>query len=662
MESRGNAATERPSRNRLAIPRKSCDQCRARKVGCNRQSPCANCTSSKLDCTFSTVAPKATIAKQRVLVSEKYEKKIDEIAEGIGDLKILIKELDSRSLSQRAKEHRETSHHLPPSPGQTGSSSEGAREIAEEPIVWDHSAQVTAFVRTIAGDEASREILLPESDILTTLKNLARTLDDNVARDLTFPEIRGIRPTADLPMPPAEAAILALRWARDHQSLFRIESIGRILPLETFTNICRKVYFAVDGYSDIEFILANGYLSYIFSEYVGSAGEHDLRAYCKLCRQNAQLTLTRIPLLLPATMETIAALAFGATFAVETSRATLAWAYISNAASLVQSLRLHRLATFQEDKSILCAKINLFWLVYLLDKTLALRLGRMSNIQDTEINTPRPENIGTARCADAAKIQGKLYEQLYSPKALKRSDVERSQSARVLATELEEIIAEIKEDCLESPPIQYAEDVMRVVYFKVELVKQLSLLSFIYRAIPTPAGSPTTITDESVAAAREALEWHHQCMMAVRGCIDSQFMMARYVNWGITHMPFMPFSILFTRIIQLADDTDLGLLDRFTESLLTDESFVDSVTHPYRLYSTLSQAAKLYIQRASDKNRASSDEFVDPWSIFDFASLGTENNNDMTDTEMDGYITPEMTGWYYGNQRFMSLLDDDVMF
>ncbi|KAI1261042.1 fungal-specific transcription factor domain-containing protein [Xylariaceae sp. FL1019] len=660
MESRGNSATERPLRSRLAIPRKSCEQCRTRKVGCDRQSPCSNCVSSKLDCTFGTVAPKTTTAKQRVLVSAKYEKKIDEIAEGIDDLKILIKQIDSQSLSKRAKDLRDTSHHLPPTPGQTGTSSEGTR--AEEPILWDHSAQVTDFVRTIAEDGPSREMLLPENDILTTLKNLARTIDDNVARDLTFPEIRGIKPTTDLPMPPAEAAILALRWAREHQSLFRIETIGRILPLETFTNICRKVYFAVDGYSDIDFILANGYLSYVFSEYTGYTGEHDLRAYCKLCRQNAQLALTRIPLLLPATMETVGALLFGATFAIETSRATVAWTYISNAASLAQSLRLHRLANSTEDKTVLNAKINVFWLVYLLDKTLALRLGRPSNIQDSEINTPRPENRGTARCSDAARVQGKLYEQLYSPMGLKRSDVERSQSARLLAAELEEIIAEIKTDYIAAPSIQYAEDVMCVVYLKIELVKQLSLLSFIYRAIPAPAGSPTTITDESAATAREALQWHHQCMMDVRGCIDSQFMMARYVNWGVTHMPFMPFSILFTRIIQLADGTDLGLLDRFTESLLTDESFVDSVTHPYRLYSTLSQAAQLYIQRAADKTQASNDEVVDPWGIFDFASLGAENNMPMADTQMERYITPEMSGWYYGNQRFMSLLDDDVMF
>lgn len=97
----------------------------------------------------------------------------------------------------------------------------------------------------------------------------------------------------------------------EHKVFFRIESVSRILPLEKFTELCQKVYFAVEEYSQLDFILANSYLSYIFSEYVIATGKHNYQEYYTKCRQNAQVALSRLPLVLPATMEAVAALTFG---------------------------------------------------------------------------------------------------------------------------------------------------------------------------------------------------------------------------------------------------------------------------------------------------------------------------------------------------------------
>lgn len=69
--------------------------------------------------------------------------------------------------------------------------------------------------------------------------------------------------------------------------------------------------FAIDEYSQLDFILANGYLSYLFSEYITATGNRDYQDYYRLCRQNAQVALSRLPLVLPATIEAVAALTFG---------------------------------------------------------------------------------------------------------------------------------------------------------------------------------------------------------------------------------------------------------------------------------------------------------------------------------------------------------------
>ena len=71
------------------------------------------------------------------------------------------------------------------------------------------------------------------------------------------------------------------------------------------------MYFAVDDYSKVDFILANGYLSYAFSEHVVVYGISDYREYSRLCRTNFHNTLSQLPLLLPASMEIVAALTLG---------------------------------------------------------------------------------------------------------------------------------------------------------------------------------------------------------------------------------------------------------------------------------------------------------------------------------------------------------------
>jgi hypothetical protein len=71
------------------------------------------------------------------------------------------------------------------------------------------------------------------------------------------------------------------------------------------------VYFAVDDYSEVDLILTNAYLSYIFSEHVIVSGRQDYRGYCFLCRENLDNALAGLPLLLPASMEVIAVLTLG---------------------------------------------------------------------------------------------------------------------------------------------------------------------------------------------------------------------------------------------------------------------------------------------------------------------------------------------------------------
>lgn len=103
-----------------------------------------------------------------------------------------------------------------------------------------------------------------------------------------------------------------------------------------------------------------------------------------------------------------------------------------------------------EQETAVQRKMCLFWAVYALEKSVALRLGRPSTIRDQDITIPRlaldrkmaslaynqlPDWI------DFASIYGRLYDSLYSLKALTKPVSVRMSRTSALASELERMIA-----------------------------------------------------------------------------------------------------------------------------------------------------------------------------------------------------------------------------
>lgn len=91
-------------------------------------------------------------------------------------------------------------------------------------------------------------------------------------------------------------------------------------------------------------------------------------------------------------------------------------------------------------------KEKVFYFLYVLDKGLSLRLGRASFFQDYDIDLPYPElgddALGRA-CTEeyrlliqVSRVQGLIYEQLYSPGALRENAETRSERALILVEQL----------------------------------------------------------------------------------------------------------------------------------------------------------------------------------------------------------------------------------
>jgi hypothetical protein len=71
------------------------------------------------------------------------------------------------------------------------------------------------------------------------------------------------------------------------------------------------VYFGVGEPAYAEVVIANSFLAYVFAEYAVVHGDAKYREYCQFHRSSLGSALLSFPLLLPASMELVAALTLG---------------------------------------------------------------------------------------------------------------------------------------------------------------------------------------------------------------------------------------------------------------------------------------------------------------------------------------------------------------
>ena len=86
----------------------------------------------------------------------------------------------------------------------------------------------------------------------------------------------------------------------------------------------------------------------------------------------------------------------------------------------------------------------LFWTIYAVDHAMSLNFGQAANIPDFDLTVVMPSRTGHNDppwsklwiWVEVARIQGKVYEQLYSARAQQMDSEARASSARDLAAEL----------------------------------------------------------------------------------------------------------------------------------------------------------------------------------------------------------------------------------
>ncbi|KAL2877606.1 hypothetical protein SGCOL_007134 [Colletotrichum sp. CLE4] len=551
-------APEPSSANPQIAIRRACDACRARKIRCNRESPCSYCTHAKIECTHADNKPKEK--RTRILITPQYERKIDQIDRRLETVIRLLQDMkvnpssDNTSRAELLNFAMATAatpqvEGLPCSaqrvsststPATTAShtiqSDEGEGGIVEgDSSLAAHSVFATEFLQKVVSTESLQDSSLDLGETLDALSQIVNALKQPAAAgEMTYPHAKPFtRVRAQgIELPPIEKAVHTIRIAKNYAAQVSVDE--------------QKEYFE----------------------------------YAKICRVNLETCLANLPLHLPASSDVIVALLFGTFHAVEISKPTLAWTLSSKASELCQTLGYHRAESLKNTKDEGKPTVHgmhwhqfLFWNVYYIDKILWIR---------------------TAKC------QGQIYELLYSPDSMIQPYHVRQTRVHELVSLLHDIDQKTQETTANYQAFAKdgVEEHFAEFYLSSDYVLRLSLLTLVYRAAPRVEGSPTTFSPECIKAARAALEKHQECVAIMRKSHDVYF--ATYIHWTVLFAPFIPFIVLFCQVIETQDKEDLARLHSFVVFLQETSKMSDAAAKMCRLFQVLYSVALRFVEfRAS---------------------------------------------------------------
>lgn len=482
----------------------------------------------------------------------------------------------------------------------------------------------------------------------------------------------------DLPMPPMKMVVSLLKMQKSAPpGLFAVAC--SFVDLDGLQELCRKVYFCTDSFSHACFIIVNGSLYYFFADQIYRAEDPVVKAemekYHQICQVNLETALTTLPLMMPAKQESVCALLIAVCYAINMSKPSLAWHYNSNAASLCQVLGYHRQSPGKAEKpGQKDVRALMFWNAYMLDRTLAVRLGLPAVMQDWNITLPRkidssmiedPWGPILTNWIEESDLGFRVYELLYSPAALAKPQDERISIAHRLEAEQKEIMAvasQIREQTLFGLRAINASELIDI-YLRGDEITYRSILTLIHRALPAPEASRSRFTVECLDSARVALQLHHESMQSLE--LEREDIRVIYVHWTILLIPFAPFFVLFCYVIETSSPDDLRRLFDFVESLRPVCDYSESVQKLHQLCQVLCNVARAYAEaKAQETSRGApiNREFDMYLSALGLPPTDMSMPTSGADTPMGQEMqTDQLASWFSGSQQLLGLLEEDIL-
>ncbi|KAL4785970.1 hypothetical protein BJX76DRAFT_366431 [Aspergillus varians] len=642
-------AEEDEEQNVAATEKLACHRCRQRKVKCDRASPCSHCVKAGIQCSYAT-APKPRERRQRVMVSNTYDSKLDTISRKIDKLSQRMSQLSHEPTKSRTsklldfedpvinqKERCSSSSFVPtPSSSSLGFSPNqgappsnptggGVREVhynssnAEyegESSLFAHAVFASRFLQNAIDNTTNTAVTHEMQAVLDSLRAAVNSgKEQSDALDKLYPHAKEIPPgatTRNLPLPPMDNVFMCLRMAKECPQVAMLW-LGDFLKPTQFTDYFIKIASPGPA-TEADLIIVHCGLYWLFcecSKAVTDEGmKQDYDAQALICEANLETVLANLRFHQPTNMDFAYAMGMASLYCLQKTKPSAAWNFITSASHMIQALGLqHNMLAGIEGPEEKAQKRNLFWTIYMTEKMLSLRLGRSSTFRDQDITLirpgmERPSGSFLAELApgwiNMASIQGRIYDEIFSPGALMQPPHIRISRARALAAELETAMQHSQDihDHYEANKWQVLGLDYHEIARRSDRVIGLSMLTLIYRSIAPGKSSTSEFCQECIDAARDTLQEHDRCVAVITKARGKTVYLETYINWAIIQSPFIPFIILFCHTIETSEASDLGHMRDFVETL---ESRSKSRAHSTfgkqrRLFKALYAVAAKYIE------------------------------------------------------------------
>ncbi|KAL3464789.1 fungal-specific transcription factor domain-containing protein [Aspergillus heterothallicus] len=582
-----------PNSARSSFRVRACDNCRLRKIKCDKLAPCSSCNALGISCS----AGASTVATPRPLRSQndEYEERFQGIQEQLNSIQQTLLQISRPSLNPIVYA---TSSPVAPtiavsSPApvrQTIPPFEGQSSFHHETLVARDAAL------SAVGCAQSGALNDQVSSVLSSLKN---SLDTHHTPAATPRPVEETIPRE--PLLPADLVVAVVRKVKAHPPFFLVsQSWKNTRQLES---LCQSIYFPLEPVSTGSMTLLHGLLYFVIRDYIHEGdpdlARFDLSSSKAFCERNFSAGLNSYQMMVDPTLEKVQALLIGVLKAQEEFDIQRCWTYLSLAFNMCQMMGLHRNTTTISDPSpVADAKRHAFWSLYTIDKNISLNIGVTSHFQDHDIDTElyspsldyrqRSWDLIHLITVEFAAIQGKVYDQLYSIGASRAPEEERLARIQSLSVDLLAVRNKLLQ--IDVSKGLYA-DSLHGMTACADFIAY-SVLTVIYRA-QTRARDAMAVSSQCYEAASMALHSHLKCFTYFR---DRQaHKQAEYVNSILLYPSFTPFVIVFTHAITTASVSDLTLLRETVRSLDLIKNVSRGSIHLYTICEAFAKTAQVLV-------------------------------------------------------------------
>nr|RBQ94257.1 hypothetical protein FVER53263_02401 [Fusarium verticillioides] len=507
-----------------------------------------------------------------------------------------------------------------PSPG--GALYEGTSSFLQQSVQASQEVQRSAAAES---PEAAQTI----SESFNQLNSIFRSHNDRklpfAASTRSMPEIT--------PLP----ASVVLTILPNPTRFFPGQALTDVRLIE---HLCQKVYFPTEPVTLGHITSVNGIMRLLLREFIitkDSLGEeHNLEELKAQAERNFDQGLQTFELMTVPSFENILAITAAVLKIQNEAAPVLARSLVNAGLSHCQMMGYHREVTYQKDQSGFADnKRRLFWTLYVFDKTNSLHFGNASRIQDFEVDAHYPtiqddpaEKPWTELFILAvrlAKIQGLIFDKLYSVAGLQSPAVDRRQWIDTLVTDMQQWRYEL--DHMDGSTVRFAE-ILKLSKTHWDIM-YYSTLTILLRA-PAMPGS------------------HLLAFSGYGG--DKMLSKADYIDWALHNSSFTPFVVIFLHSIAASSLEDVELLEQVVTTFRSARDINIGAEKLYQICSTFARLARRMVE-SRNTSVGMYDQNNDTLQV-----AGVSENDPLTWTDMAAQPSEQQAG----TDDFADFLTDDM--